>query len=387
MDATEVIENSGNHGILEKPLKSSNENDEHLKHNFVSKYCLLCLVTFCEIFALVFSMYTVNQYAYHAIQKRDYPNVTFNSSSHSVCNKNSTSLQETIESEIQSKASQWSVYTSLASGIPALFSTSIFSSMSDIYGRKITIFISLLGTFLKTGLTAMAIYLDLSIDWIILFYGIEGLSGGWIVLLSVSFAYIADMTSAGKRRSFFMSLYELVVYFGFTMGAFVSGFFIKAEGFLYPEITAAGAALLGIMITPALPETFHESGAKNEKKLLQVVKNMSTFFCSNEGNKRHIYILYMISLLFIMLSKLGNSSVEMFFIMGSPFCMTSVDISLYTTVRGVSQQVFGIFMIKILQYCIRDESITLLSIFSSVAYLVILGFANSMLMLLIGRYR
>ena len=351
LDATSTINEEDEEGDgaqetdLFRTLQSIYEkNEDETEENFAPKYILLCIVTFCHVTSIAFSVDTVNDYAYDEIWDSDYPHLTRNTS---VCATNVSSEIKDAQLDAQKKASQWSVYASLSTGIPALLSTCTLSSLSDIYGRNVFIFVALTGTFLKIGLITIAIYFKLSLNWIALFYLLEGVTGGWIVTSSVSLTYIADLTSAGKQRTFYMTTYDLVVQFGFTIGALVSGIFKQFTGFMDPLLTATGIAALGMILVLPLPDSRNEIGEKGKRYLVKMVKNMMHFFISKEEQQRSLYILYLITLILVMIPFLGKASIEQFYVVGSPFCLNSVEISVYRTSRDVLQEVFGVIMIKI----------------------------------------
>ncbi|KAK3099442.1 hypothetical protein FSP39_004409 [Pinctada imbricata] len=82
-----------------------------------------------------------------------FPNVTLNSTDNVGCDfKNITAQDKHIADVVQEKVSQWSIYYTVARGITCLVATSLYGSLSDRYGRKRLLFLSLMGVCIESGL-------------------------------------------------------------------------------------------------------------------------------------------------------------------------------------------------------------------------------------------
>ncbi len=123
----------------------------------------------------------------------------------------------------------------------------ILGQLSDKYGRKPVLAISLLGSALGYFLIAVANNL-----WLIFVSRIiDGITGGNI---SVAQAYIADITQ-GKERTKAMGLIGMAFGLGFILGPFVGGV-LGNYNLALPYIFAAALALLNsVFIMAILPET------------------------------------------------------------------------------------------------------------------------------------
>ena len=365
-------------------VKSNGGSTATSKAQFIFRFVLLCSVSFCHVFAVISCFYNMNEYAYDFIRLRDYPGVILNKSKGSTCDLNFTTDGKTIESNIQAEASKWSVYIALSAGVPALITTTLFSMLSDIYGRKPFLLLAVAGTCIKNVLVSLAIHLRLQIAWLVLFTFIEGATGTWIVVLSVSFAYVADVTVKGKSRTIFIVTYELVIQFASAIGGFVVGFYVDSVGFLYPQITASGLAALGVVGICFLPNS-RRSESGNRQKLIKQFKSMMQFFRNGIGTKRWKYILSLCTMFLIWMGSLGQGSITIFYTMGSPFCFTHTDVSIFNTSSVIFQNVCGIILIKVLQHFVMDEIIAVFPLCSAVASYTIMGSAQNTIMLIIGK--
>lgn len=59
---------------------------------------------------------------------------------------------------VQKQVARWSVYVSLAHGVPLILSSVLFSSLSDTFGRKPFLFIGAFGICIKQFLITLAMF-------------------------------------------------------------------------------------------------------------------------------------------------------------------------------------------------------------------------------------
>ena len=185
-------------------------------------------------------------------------------------NTNTTAYQEQIV--VQKLTSEWNIHCNLVTyNIIGIVITLNLATYSDVYGRKLLFIPPIVGSILKNTLCSVGIYFNLNIEWFILFYAIEWCTGSWISLLSMAYSFIANLTEAGKPRSFIIGLLEGGMGIGAFLATILSGYLIKwTGGFFYPEVTSVilvGIELLIIMLI--LPETLHGSKKRNEVSFCQ----------------------------------------------------------------------------------------------------------------------
>lgn len=123
----------------------------------------------------------------------------------------------------------------------------IVGRLSDKFGRKPLLLVSIGGTFFSLLLLAFAP----SIEFIFLARLLDGLTGGNI---TVAQSYIVDITD-GKSRAKGLGLIGMAFGLGFIVGP-VFGGFLARFGLAVPALVAAGIAFLNcILILTLLPES------------------------------------------------------------------------------------------------------------------------------------
>lgn len=134
------------------------------------------------------------------------------------------------------------------------FGTPILGRLSDKYGRRPLLMLSLFGS--SIGYITIAFASSLPI--VFLSRIIDGFTGGNI---SIAQAYIADITHK-KERTKAMGMIGAAFGFGFIFGPLIGGF-LSHYGFAIPYIFAAILALLNaILVYIILPETERKSVQK-----------------------------------------------------------------------------------------------------------------------------
>jgi MFS family permease len=249
----------------------------------------------------------------------------------------------------------------------------------------------MVGVSIKELLMTLAIIFKWNVYLFIPFTSIDGLCGGWVVQLAIASSAISDCTSAGKMRSFLIAVYTFVLAVGFSLGTFVSGFIVVRFGYDYSMATACGMAIVGFIITCFIPETLSESERKqHDFSCIGNIKDILKFYTEEnpdpqQGSARWKYITAAFSFFFVMMSGLGVSSIETFYLLDSPFCFNPEMISIFETVKVCVSEAAVLTGIKVMQRCITDETIAFLVTISGVTRYVFFGIASSSTYLYVGQ--
>lgn len=111
---------------------------------------------------------------------------------------------------VQAQASMLSLITTLLGQLPSIFAALVYGPLTDRIGRKpIMLLMGSAGGFLFT----LAVYFRWSVYWFIAFTLISSLPGGIPGILTVVYAYIADVSST-KWLTLRLGIVESMVFFG-----------------------------------------------------------------------------------------------------------------------------------------------------------------------------
>ncbi|KAH4046887.1 hypothetical protein HBH49_174460 [Parastagonospora nodorum] len=131
---------------------------------------------------------------------------------------------------VSSRSSLFLLYGSLCSGILSAITSPKLGALSDRHGRKKFLIFNTIGTLFAEVLTILAAkYPDIfHVNWILVGYCIEGVTGSFIVGMAIAHSYASDCTSPQKRTVAF-SYFHACLFGGIAIGPALSGYVISAR--------------------------------------------------------------------------------------------------------------------------------------------------------------
>lgn len=171
--------------------------------------------------------------------------------------------------------------------IMQFFATPILGEISDRWGRKIVLIISVIGTSISYVLFAIAI-ITKNIPLLFFSRAFDGITGGNI---SVAQAVISDI-STPKNRARNFGLVGMAFGLGFILGPYIGGKLADPKVVSWfdastPFWFAAGLSLFNVLlITLFLPETLKERSKKFRLHLFKSVQNVIAAF--TKRGLRHV---------------------------------------------------------------------------------------------------
>ena len=171
--------------------------------------------------------------------------------------------------------------------IMQFLATPILGEISDRWGRKIVLIISVIGTSISYILFAVAI-ISKNIPLLFFSRALDGITGGNI---SVAQAVIADISTAKNRAKNF-GLVGMAFGLGFILGPYIGGKLADPKVVSWfnastPFWFAAGLSLVNvIVITIFLPETLKVRAKKFKLHLFKSIQNVGTAF--SRPGLRHV---------------------------------------------------------------------------------------------------
>lgn len=358
--------------------------------NSLRTFVPLCFVTFFLFASYDNGIHATSGYVFEIFWGQRFPNRSDSNSTdklHCTTNKSSEAYRD--GQIVQKQVTRWSVYISLAHGVPLILSSVLFSFLSDTFGRKPFLFIGAFGICIKQFLITLAMFSRLSVFLFPPFTLIEGFCGSWVTQIAISMCVISDLTSAGKSRSFYIAIFTFVYGFGSSAGTFVSGYVVTLLGHEYSMAVSFGVAFLAFVCTCFIPESIANS-QKQQKKFSCCgnCREILQFYTEDDpdhpGSFRWKFIIAVMAFIFIKLAKLGASSMEAYYLEGSPYCFTPEKIGVFETVKSGFSEIFILVGIKAMHQCFVDESIALLSNLSSIAQFLLFGIGSTELYLEVG---
>ena len=140
------------------------------------------------------------------------------------------------------------LYANTATYLPGLLTTGFYSSVANIYGRKVVMIISLFGVVIYSSLFAYVVFVEPKAYMAIIIMAsfFMGVTGTYTTFMMGAFSFVADTTHPSRRTRAY-SIAESCLYIGKIVGPLASGFWAQSFGFRVPFLTAAVAATLCIV--------------------------------------------------------------------------------------------------------------------------------------------
>ncbi|KAF1847401.1 MFS general substrate transporter [Cucurbitaria berberidis CBS 394.84] len=170
---------------------------------------------------------------------------------------------------VSSRSSLFLLYGSLCSGLLAAITSPKIGSLSDRFGRKRFMVLNTLGAFFGEVLTILAAKYPetVHVNWILVGYCLEGVTGSFIVGMALAHSYASDCVPP-QRRNVAFSYFHACLFTGIAIGPALAGYIIdarkkyvgKTDAVLLIFYVALGAHVFFMaFITFCIPESLSKS--------------------------------------------------------------------------------------------------------------------------------
>uniref|UniRef100_A0A1I8I0X4 MFS domain-containing protein n=1 Tax=Macrostomum lignano TaxID=282301 RepID=A0A1I8I0X4_9PLAT len=284
----------------------------------------------------------------------------------------------------QERSAKLSLYTSLAQGIPSLFSVFLLSAFSDRWGRKTSMFVPWCTTFVSFVIHVLVVLLDLPLEWLILSSLVSGLGGSFASMLASVFAMVADMT-APSSRALYIGIAEAVFTVCISVSELTVGVWIRTRGFREPVI--AFAVVMTLSIVPFLcfvPETSPGSLRRRQlgivsaepltwRRFTDLLSGTMRLFNSN-WRRAKILISLIVAFFFLSLSFLAFG-VNTLYLLGLPFCWNAEKLGYFIAASSVADQIVFVLVLGLLRSRVTDTFLASIGLASSAVQNAVFGVA------------
>ncbi|TPX65746.1 hypothetical protein SpCBS45565_g04955 [Spizellomyces sp. 'palustris'] len=159
--------------------------------------------------------------------------------------------------DVQALAAKWQMILTLSTSVPALLATPLIGALSDRAGRRPVFFLPILSGLIGSLAILAVAQFDFGLWILILVHLLQGCMGGYLAIVMITFAYIADVTSAERRSKVFVTI-EALTFISFTLGPYCGGVLTRmlpsgVIGVVY--VTIVGQLLTVLYVAFCLPES------------------------------------------------------------------------------------------------------------------------------------
>ena len=367
-------------------LLQNDTNEEHVTTELLEtekrsisptwRHYIIIPAVFGFMFGGQLSLFVQNEWTQNTIKKDYFPNTTVNFSQCDNLNKSDPDYKN--YQTVQQHSAKWQIFYTLAELIPTLIMQLFLPSYTDSYGRKFLLLLTAFGMWVKTIGITLTVFFKVSFEFMIVSNILAGLSGTSFAMFSATFSLVADLTTSKSKRTFGIVFIEATLLFGNVLASYFSGYFIEDINLGYYTTSLIGACFcgLGFLLTIFIPESLHKSQQGKRKSIFVTVKRMTNFYISKEfKGKRGAYILLLFSFACAIVTGINRANMETLYFLGRPFCWDPNKIGIFIMVRTAVQGLIGLVSFKLLQLCMSDTLVAIVSPLSNAASYIIEPFA------------
>ena len=231
---------------------------------------------------------------------------------------------------IQHDTANWLLYFNVCCNLPSIFMVIAIGKWSDIKGRKVAMLVSLSGLLVQSSVYVIVINHHLSLSLLYVAEVAAGLTGGNPLLVSVSLAYIADITTT-KQRTFRVVIVETCIIFSMGVAQLAVGYLIAAKGFNAPFYLVISCQIAAILYTSLIlfeSMILETGGLSFSSQMSKLYHGIVDLFTNNENNRRLRLLLICATFISIQIFK-NHRSIQTLYLIGQPFCWSSVLIGIF----------------------------------------------------------
>ena len=326
------------------------------------------LSLFFYLFTVYFQMQFYQQYFYQRIMKQeilDFNNIS-NEQDDWYFENDSTCLDQDGITNMSSEATflkgQREVNHLNMISILISLSLSVITSLflipySDVYGRKPFVAIVFVGQIAATVVSIFIVYFKLNMYYFCLTAAINGISGGFGVILASSFAYISDITPP-RWLTIRMAVLGAIVFAGAAAGSPAADKWMDANGCDFRPLVwlILAAFLCGLLYTLILlPESLskdiksknQQPSKKGFRALVQGIKIFTSLSYMDVSTLIKLWIINAITVL-VMTNETGNVEIIGYFLQNKPLEWDYTTIGNYLSVSSAAHIVVLLFILPIM---------------------------------------
>ena len=346
---------------------------------------ILYLVTFLMTLPANILDYIINEWTQFIVKKEYFINATISRVSCKTTNY-STEFNANL-TIVQQESAKWLMLSSIANYIPGFFTSLVLTPMTDTYGRRFLLILTLFGIFVKNAFVCAIIYTNQQFGYMVAAFAFEGLTGSSFSFYSVCFSYIADYVTDKSKRMMCFVIMEFLTMASIMVSGLIAAVLINNFGFSVAALSCT-TCILSSLVTAILflPESLKSEDRIRPVSIIESLFRPLLFYTSKVfKGKRLLYILFLMAFGLAELIGLHRPSLETLYLLGMPFCFSPTWIGYFSFARHFSETIIGLGSVKFLQAYMTNEAIAILSTVSNILSYIVEALARSELMLFMGK--
>ena len=296
---------------------------------------------------------------------------------------------ETV-TDVENSASHLGLINGLAIALPAFIPALFYGPISDRIGRKPMLLLIATAPCIAAALSIVIITLNLDVYYLTLVSLIVAIGGSFPGLITITFAYIVDISSE-KLLTLRIGVLEAAIFIGNAIGIAISGQWLNNTGcdFVQPMWLYLACNIFVILyVIFYLPESL--SVAERQARVREgtggigvVTRGIKLLFVRDYSRWRIWFGLTVMFVTYLLI--LGISSINTLFLYSPPLAWNA---GLITIFQSVAELCNGIVLVVILPVLvvlrIPDTFIVLIGEIISIAMYILTGFVRRTWQMFVG---
>ena len=224
---------------------------------------------------------------------------------------------------VEGHATLLAVYCALPYRLLSLIFTLLLGPLSDNFGRRPVIIITMFGAVLQGICAFFIVHFNLNLYLFVLAYALAGLGGGLPSIMMASFSYVSDISTV-KWRTVRIGIIESIVFLAGILSSVLGGLWFKHLQcqlqyplILYIVCNGAGIVYTLILIPSSMSKMQRKVMNRNKTSGLQIItRGFKILFGMVETYRSSVWIIWvtLIPTTVIVIILLGLASVNIFFL-------------------------------------------------------------------------
>ena len=291
-----------------------------------------------------------------------------------------------FQQDVQARSSQIMLILTVTTSVLSMFVCLFLGSYSDAKGRKLIMVVSLLGSTIKSSILMLVAVLGVSYWYLLIGHVIDGLCGSYAALVTMCFAYGADVSNKDKR-SLKVTILEVCLGLSAAAGTYSTGFIIQAVGYAFSFSITVALNVLNLFYTIViLPISTHEEDPNGKQSIYNhFVSCFKLYFKDNKTNRRwklqyNLIMLFTLSLVFT-----SKTDSQTYFLKGEPLKLDETEVGVFTGTMILVHYFGCILAVMFLGPKIGDFWLIVMGCISGTLQFAMLAFTSVLWMLITSK--
>lgn len=307
-----------------------------------------------------------------------------------------------VDQQVQAQTSHWLLYINIATGLPSIFLSIFYGSLSDLIGRRLFILLPTIGAMLNTAVILVVNYIpSLPVHVLLVGAFFNGIYGTYSVINFAVYSYASDVSAhSGRTRQ--IGVLESMTYLGATLSQIIGGVWVyKTSSFAQVFwFILACQALVMLYTIIALPESLKLHRRNNHLQHHSSHRNHLSHRCGKQLKELGLHLFRFLKLLFsnwklalliltffvVEINFLGITDVVIIYAHGEPLCWNFDLIGYFLAAKVFLNGIASLIVLPILVLLkVPDAMIVLVGLLAGAAALVIMGLASVTWVMFLGK--